>query len=161
MARNRVIGKDGVIPWRCPEDMKFFKEHTTGHYVLMGRKTADSLPNGFLKDRSNFIVTSQEKPRIDPPWKFHFKSVDEAIDMYRRSSKMFGNLEMWPENYLWVIGGASIYEQCMGIADEIYLNMLYEEYDGDTYFPVITNDFELKSMERKEKFYSYIYERKK
>ena len=158
MAKNRVIGNDGNLPWKCKEDMEFFKEHTTTHYVLMGRKTADSIKNGQLPNRTNYVVSSSHiKEEITLPWRTNVISVQSGIDHYLRSCKTYSS---WPILDLWVIGGASIYEQTLPIANELYLNVLEDEYDGDTYFPEITRecDVEITSYDHnKFKTYHYIF----
>lgn len=124
MAENRVIGKDGDIPWHYPEDLKHFKELTTGHPVVMGRKTYFSLPEGFrpLPDRTNIVLT---RSNPDVPEEVEVAgSFDEA---WKIASEV--------DDKVFVIGGASIYDQTLEEADKMILTFVHEEYDGDTYFP--------------------------
>ena len=124
--RKRVIGKKGKIPWRIPEDMKRFKELTTGHAVLMGRKTYESIGKT-LPARRNVVVTSQNIPDVE-----HYRSIREALIALAGEEKVF------------VIGGGEIYKQTIGRADRLVLTIVDNEEDGDTYFP---NYFELIGKE--------------
>ena len=124
ISEKGVIGKDGDIPWHYPEDLKHFREKTTGNSVIMGRKTFFSLPENFrpLPDRKN-IVLSRSNPDLP-------ENVEKA-----------GSLEeAWQiaEGYgrkAFIIGGANVYSQAMDEADRLVLTEIHEEYDGDTYFP--------------------------
>jgi dihydrofolate reductase len=124
VAENRVIGKDGDIPWHFPEDLKHFKQKTTGHSVIMGRKTYFSLPEAYrpLPNRKN-IVLSRSNPDLPESVKLA-NSLEEAWELAREfSEKAF------------VIGGAGIYSQTLEEADKMILTEVHKEYDGDTYFP--------------------------
>ena len=137
VAENRVIGKDGKIPWHIPEDLQHFKEKTTGHTVVMGRKTFESLPDSFtpLPDRQNIVLTRSD---LSPS--------DESV-------KVANSLEdAWEEaenEKVFIIGGAGIYRQTMDIADEMILTEIHEEYDGGTYFPDFSEDI-WKEVSREE-----------
>lgn len=124
VSENRVIGKDGDIPWHHPEDLKHFKEKTTGHSVIMGRKTYFSLPEDYrpLPNRKN-IVLSRSKPKLPEDVELA-NSLEEAWDI----AEEFGDKAF-------IIGGANIYEQTLDKADKIVLTKIHEEYEGDTYFP--------------------------
>jgi dihydrofolate reductase len=122
MAQNRVIGRNNAIPWHVPEEIHFFKETTMGHAVIMGRKTLNSIGKA-LPGRLNVVLTRNRD--------FHFagcKTVHtfaEAISCCQEQEKVF------------VIGGRTIYEESMAMADTILLSVLDEEYEGDTFFPAI------------------------
>lgn len=124
VSENGVIGKDGEIPWHYPEDLKHFKQKTTGHTVVMGRKTYESLPDDYkpLPDRKN-IVLSRSEP--DLPEKVELAtSLDQAWQIAEKySDKCF------------IIGGSGVYEQTLGKADRMVLTRIHEKYEGDTYFP--------------------------
>jgi dihydrofolate reductase len=124
VAENRVIGKDADIPWHYPEDMKHFRQETTGHSVVMGRKTYFSLPEDYrpLPDRKN-IVLSRSNPDL-PEEVEKAESLDEAWEIASKHSKK-----------VYVIGGANVYRQALRDADKMILTEVHEEYDGDTYFP--------------------------
>jgi dihydrofolate reductase len=123
VARGGVIGHDGGIPWRLPDDVARFKELTTGHAVVMGRKTWDSLPERFrpLPDRRNVVVTR------DPGWQAEgaerAASVEDALAL----------LESQPE--IFVIGGGEIYAAAFPYADELLLTEIDADARGDTTFP--------------------------
>ncbi|PTX92912.1 dihydrofolate reductase [Spartobacteria bacterium LR76] len=126
MAANRVIGKDGTIPWRLPEDMKFFKRTTLGHVVLMGRKTYDSIGKP-LPGRENWVLTRQE---IDIP------GVRVLRDMQ--------NIPTAPEGReVYLIGGAELYAALLPQCQEVLLTRLPRAIEGDAFFPVFEQDFHL------------------
>jgi dihydrofolate reductase len=125
VARGGVIGRDGGVPWHLPEDLARFKSLTTGHAVVMGRKTWDSLPERFrpLPGRRNIVVTR------DPGWRADGAepagSLDDALARTGEDERVF------------VIGGAQIYRQALPLADELLLTELDLEVGGDTFFPEI------------------------
>ena len=123
VARDGVIGRDGGIPWHLPEDVARFKALTTGHTVVMGRRTWESLPDRFrpLPGRRNVVVTR------DPAWRApgaeRAGSVDEALRV------------LAGEDVVFVIGGAEIYAAALPYADELLLTEIEEAVAGDTFFP--------------------------
>lgn len=130
-SRNGVIGNDGSIPWNCPEDMEYFKSVTTGSTVVMGRKTWESLPKKYrpLPNRENIIISSDPEYRAEGA--FVTNSVENAI---RAATKQT----------VWIIGGASIYNQAIPYVKEAHVTIIHQDYAGDTYAPVL-NGFELTS----------------
>lgn len=123
MAENRVIGKDGVMPWSIKEDMKHFTELTKGWPCIMGRKTWDSLFKKPLPGRLNVVIS---KTAANLPGAEIFSSLEEAIDHCKNYEKIF------------IIGGESIYKQAMDKANKIELTLIHKTYEGDTFFPEIT-----------------------
>lgn len=125
VAENGVIGKDGDIPWHLPEDLKHFKQLTTGHPVIMGRKTFESLPESHrpLPDRTNVVLSRSGFDHSDES----VKSANSLVEAYEISGEL--------DEVAYVIGGASVYEQALEDADRMVLTEVHEEYDGDTYFP--------------------------
>ena len=119
---ERAIGKSGDIPWHYPEDLKYFKEKTTGYSVLMGRKTYESLPEDFrpLPDRENIVLT-----RSDPKFNESVKVVNSLEEAYQSAEN----------EKLFIAGGASVYEQTLDDADKIILTKIPGTHDGDTFFP--------------------------
>jgi dihydrofolate reductase len=123
VARNGVIGRRGGIPWHIPEDMARFRALTTGHPVVMGRKTWESLPDRFrpLPGRRNVVVTRT------PAWAAEGAeragSLDEALQLLDGAELVF------------VIGGAALYAGALPLADELELTEVDLEVDGDAYFP--------------------------
>lgn len=117
------MGKDGNLPWCCPEDMTYFREQTRGHLVVMGRKTADSLLRA-LPNRKNFVLTRQDEyPRSGF---IHTKNIEQVID--------YAN-QMAPEKHIFVIGGAEIYSLLRDYVDELHHTIIAGDYEVDTYFP--------------------------
>ena len=120
MARNRVIGADGRIPWRLPEELKRFKRLTLGHHIIMGRKTWESIGR-LLPGRTSVIVTRQRGYRVPGAKVAH--SLDEAI------------AACGPDDEIFVIGGAELYAQALGRAGRLYLTTVDAEVAGDTRMP--------------------------
>lgn len=142
MTNDRVIGKDGQIPWKLPQDMKVFKEITSSHntnIVVMGSKTYDSLnrPNG-LPNRHNIVIT--RTPEKYP----HLLEIDSVVGCWT-SLDMQALLDLGVCGHnSYIIGGAQIYQQALesGMVDELIISFVENEYEGDTYFPEINwNDW--------------------
>lgn len=131
LAKNRVIGMDGKIPWDIPEDMKRFRNFTYGHPVIMGRKTYDSIPEKFkpLQGRRNIVVSEKHKNLVGA---FVCDNIEKAIEKGKQLS---------PRTY--IIGGQSIYDKTIDLANKMELTEIREEYEGDTLFP----KFSLKEWE--------------
>lgn len=130
MTPSGVIGRAGKLPWPMNgEDMRLFKRLTWGHLVLMGSRTWESLPvtRRPLPERTNVILSSQSS-KEDDKGAIRVKSVEEAIEHAIRLH----------HKHIFVIGGASVYEQCLraGIIDTIHLSVMEKEYEGDTIFDV-------------------------
>jgi len=125
VARGRVIGRNSGIPWRLPEDMARFRELTTGHPVVMGRRTWDSLPDRFrpLPGRRNVVVT--RNPAWHEEGAERTGSFDEALRLLDGAPQVF------------VIGGGQLYEAALPAADELVLTEIDAEVDGDTLFPPV------------------------
>lgn len=133
LGRNRVIGKDGKLPWYISEDLKRFKRLTTGHTVLMGRKTFESLGKP-LPNRRNVVLTSQEISGVET-----YPTLAQALQVLDDQEKVF------------VIGGGEIFAQLLDHADEMHLTLVDQHVEGDTYFPpyehLIGTRFKLVSRE--------------
>jgi dihydrofolate reductase len=121
MSENRVIGREGGLPWHLPDDMKFFMRTTRGHYVVMGRKTWESMA-GALKDRTNIIITRRKDYSAEGAMVVH--SLDEAL---RRSPV--------ETEEVFVVGGEAIFAEAMPIAQRMYLTHVHAEVKGDAHFP--------------------------
>jgi dihydrofolate reductase len=138
VARGGVIGRDSGIPWRLPEDVARFRELTTGHAVVMGRKTWDSIPDRFrpLPERRNVVVTR------NPAWHAEgaerVSSVEDALELLE------------DEGHAFVIGGAEIYAAALPLADELLLTEIERDVEGDTFFPDWDREaFEVVSREER------------
>ena len=121
-AANSVIGADGKLPWRIPEDMRRFKAITLGKPCIMGRKTWDSLPRKPLPERANIVVTRNREFHAEGAVIVH--SLDDALEWARRETP--------PE--IMVIGGADIYKAALACAERIYLTDVDDEFAGDASF---------------------------
>jgi len=134
LTRNRVIGKERSVPWDIPEDMQRFKRLTTGHVVLMGRGTYETLSTPLL-ERRNVVLTSR-----------HI----EGVETYPTIAEALKALEK--EGDVYVIGGGGIFAQLLMSASELRLTVVDEEFEGDTFFPpyehLIGSLFRLASEER-------------
>lgn len=120
---NYGIGKNGELPWpHNPADMKWFRECTNGHVVIMGRKTWESLGNKKLPNRTNIVVTRSDITGT-PDGKY-YGEMDKLIRMIR--------LE-YPDLKIWIIGGADIYKQTLHLCDNIYLTHVPGDYQCDTF----------------------------
>jgi len=129
---NRVIGRNGDLPWRLPEDLKWFKKLTMGHPIVMGRKTMESLPRP-LPGRRNLVLSRSLSPGGLPDG---FEWVSEA--------ELEGTLADVPE--AWVIGGSEVYRLLIPRCDEVYLSYVFEEHEGDTFLPPFENAFEIAEV---------------
>lgn len=119
MAENRTIGRDNKMPWKLPADLKRFKELTTGHAVIMGRKTFDSIGKP-LANRQNIVISRNPD--------FKAKGAEVAVSLPKA-------LEAAKGDEVFVIGGEQIYNEALPLADRIYLTLIHEEIDGDAFFP--------------------------
>lgn len=120
MGRNRVIGKDNALPWKLPADMKRFREVTTGHAIIMGRATFESIGKA-LPNRLNIVMTRDMNYTAEGCRIVH--SVEEALQAAE------GNDEVM------VIGGTSLFTQFLSLATRIYLTVIDHDFEGDALFP--------------------------
>ena len=120
MARNRTIGVNNTLPWRCPEDLRHFKALTMGHHMIMGRKTFDSIGKP-LPGRTTVVVSRDRDLRIEGCLIAH--SLQEAIAACAGDDETF------------IVGGADIYSQSLELADKLYITEIRQEVAGDAHFP--------------------------
>lgn len=126
IADNLAIGKDNQLLWHIPADLKRFKELTTGHTIVMGKRTFYSLPMRPLPNRRSIVITDvpgEQIPGCDMAY-----SIEEAVAL----------MDVDKENF--IIGGGMVYRQFMPLADKLYLTFVHKEFDADTFYPAI--DFE-------------------
>lgn len=136
MGRNRVIGADGGLPWRLPADLKFFKNTTMGHHLIMGRRTWAELGKP-LPGRTNIVVT--RNPSFEAEGAIVVWSFAAALEYSRGEADVF------------VVGGAEIYRLALPVCDRMCLTMIDEEFEGDTFFPEYdTDDWEMVGEESHE-----------
>ena len=136
VAKNNVIGKDNQLIWHLPEDLKRFKRLTTNHTIIMGRKTFESLGR-VLPNRKHVILCNDAKMSVD----------DENVEILDDISKLKKYKDSEEENF--VIGGATIYKLLMPYADKMYVTHIKEEFEGDVYFPEISEkDWKITEREK-------------
>ncbi len=128
IAQNNVIGKDNSLIWRLSEDLKNFKKLTSGHSIIMGRKTYDSIGRPLPK-RNNIVITRNETLKIEG-----CEVVNSLEQAFELASRLEGSEEIF------VIGGANIYEQAMRYVDKVYLTKVYAEPKGDAFFDLAQFD---------------------
>jgi dihydrofolate reductase len=128
---NFVIGKDNQLLWSIPQDLKFFKNLTTNHCILMGRKTYDSIGR-VLPNRTNIVVTTTTPQGDIPNGVVYVDNIEEGI-LYAKMQK---------ETELFIIGGGTIYRQTKNIVDKVYLTLIDDIYEGDTFYPGIPGQVE-------------------
>lgn len=130
MTPERIIGKDNDLPWHLPEDLKFFKRTTSGHPIVMGRKTWDSIGRALPK-RQNIVITRDEN------WQAEGATGVDVI----HTPEQLREMELMHED-VYIIGGAQIYSVFLPHLDEILVSHVYEKHEGDTKFPEFEHLFE-------------------
>lgn len=143
-AQNMAIGKDNDLLWHISDDLKRFKSLTSGHTVVMGRRTFDSLPKKPLPKRRNIVLTRD----VDFSYPISDKATGtlEVAHSIEEISRMVQN-----EDEVFIMGGAAIYQQFMPYVDNLYVTWVYQDFDADVYFPSIDPDiFFLKQIEPRQ-----------
>ena len=142
VSENGVIGKDNDLIWHLPKDMKFFKDTTMGHHVIMGRKNFESIPHKFrpLPNRTNIVITRQSNYKAEGC--LVVNSVEEALEIAKQNG----------DSDPFIIGGGQIYKIALeqNLVDRIYLTRIYYSFDGDTFFPELNSDW--KEINREDCF---------
>lgn len=133
MADNRVIGIRNELPWRLPADMKWFRQHTLGKPIIMGRKTYDSFGGKSLPQRHNIVVTHDKDYQAEDASIVH--SIEQAIELAGDVAEIM------------VIGGASFYAQMLDKADRLYLTYVHTRVEGDAWFP----EFDINLWQEQER----------
>ena len=126
-AKNNIIGKNNELVWHLPEDLKHFKELTTGHTIIMGRKTYESLGKP-LPNRKHIIFSQ------NPDFRVHEENVQVVHSLLEIQDLIEGKEEAF------VIGGAMIYNFLMPYVKKMYVTEIKQEYDGDAFFPIIDSE---------------------
>lgn len=152
-AENNALGKDNDLVWHLPDDFKRFKRLTSGHHIIMGRKTFESFPK-LLPDRTHVIIT--RKKDYKPQGTIVVHSLEEAIRVSKLDEQAF------------IIGGGEIYKMAMDTADKIELTRVHGEFDADTFFPevdkskweLVKEQYHEKDERHKYAFTYLTYERK-
>ena len=136
IAENYAIGKNNDLLWHIPEDLKRFKRLTTGHTIIMGKKTYESLPKRPLPNRRSIIITDNPDEEFEGCMTVY--SIDHALKNCLPSEENF------------IIGGASVYRQFLPFTDRLYLTIVHKSFDGDVFFPEL--DFSEWKLESEEHF---------
>ncbi|MCF8381242.1 MAG: dihydrofolate reductase [Bacteroidales bacterium] len=126
IAQNNAIGKDNKLLWHISEDLKRFKKITTGHTIVMGKNTFHSLPNGPLANRVNMVITDVKNERFEGCEMAY--SIEEALE------------KADPDRDIYIIGGGMIYKQFLPLANRLYLTVVHQDFEADTFFPDINYD---------------------
>lgn len=122
ISENKALGKDNRLLWHIPEDMKRFKNITTGHPIIMGRKTFESLGRP-LPNRTNIVIT--RNPSFNVIGAVTVDSLDKALESARQIEK----------DEIFIIGGGQIFREAMPVVDKLYLTIVEGKYEADTFFP--------------------------
>lgn len=152
-AENNALGKDNDLVWHLPDDFKRFKRLTSGHHIIMGRKTFESFPK-LLPDRTHIVITRKKDYRPEGVIVVH--SIEEAIKAAKLDEQAF------------IIGGGEIYKMGMDYADRIELTRVHGEFEADAFFPdfdkdvwVLKNDQFHDKDEKHDYSFTYLtYDRK-
>lgn len=149
IANNNVIGKDNKLIWRLPEDLKRFKTITSGKTIIMGRKTFESLGR-VLPNRVHIVLTKNKD--------YHYEH--EQVKIVNDVEELKPYIESQEEYF--VIGGEAIYKMLMPLAKKMYITKLYEDFDGDTFFPQIDENVwkvvkQEKGIKNEDNPYDYEY----
>ena len=120
MAKNRTIGIDNTLPWRCPEDLQHFKRLTMGHHMIMGRKTFESIGKA-LPGRTTVVLTRDATLQIDGC--LIANSLQQALELCKNDAQIF------------IVGGAEIYALSLPVADTLYITEIQQDVTGDAHFP--------------------------
>lgn len=151
IGKNRELGKDNKLLWHIPEDFKRFKDLTSGHVVIMGRKTYESLPEKFrpLPNRTNIVISSRSNEPNETNKSNLTYWVNSMEAAFAKASASQGEI--------FIIGGASIYEQGIKYADRLYLTLIEKEFpEADTFFPDYSQFKKIISEEKhQDNIYTY------
>lgn len=143
-AENRALGKDNQLVWHLPNDFKRFKSLTTGHYIIMGRKTFESFPKP-LPNRTHVIITRQKGYEAEGC--IIVNSIEKAIEICPKNEESF------------IIGGGEIYNLSLPFADKIELTVVHHTFEADAFFPEINkNEWELTNSEFQTKDEKHLYD---
>lgn len=136
VAKNGAIGKDNDLIWYLSDDLKRFKALTTGHTIIMGRKTFESLPKGALPNRTNVVLTKDKSKSFPNCLMLH--SVEEIMEKYAED----------PEEHF-IIGGGQLYADLLPYANRIYLTRVHHSFEADVFFPEINQEDWIVESEEK------------
>ncbi len=141
MTQSLVIGKNNDLPWSIPEDLKNFKRLTSGHPIIMGRSTYESIGRP-LPNRTNIVLSKTMKPQ-------------EGIIVCSSLKEAIKTAQAHDET-VFIIGGATVYTQALPVADKLCISWVKKDYDGDTYFPEVDWDLFKKTLAKE--YTDFVYE---
>lgn len=143
MTKKQVIGKDGKMPWHIRDELMYFKQTTMGKPMVMGRKTFDSIGRRLLPGRQTIILSTIETP-------------GEGYQVARNTEEALRLAGDVPE--LMIIGGATLYEQFLPLANKLYISWIKQDYAGDTYFPKLDwQQWQLETSHEVAEFKAEVY----
>ncbi len=146
IGRNREIGAKNKLLWKIPEELKRFKEITSGHPIIMGRKTHESIGR-ILPNRTNIIITRDLKYVVEDG-----VVVNSLEDALQQAQGEFGNEEIF------IIGGAQVFAEALDLADKLYITLVDAEFpEADSFFPEFADKFTKKVFERSEESAGFKY----
>ena len=148
IGKNRVLGKENKLLWHIPDDLKRFKELTTGHPIILGRKTFESILSYLgkpLPNRTSFVVTR------DPKWRYDGVITAASIEDALEKAKQID------QEKICIGGGAQIYELALPYTDVLHLTIIDEGKEGDSYFPPYESEFTKKVFEEKREWEGVTY----
>lgn len=137
IGKHYEIGLSNDLLCHIKPDMNYFKRTTKNNIIIMGRKTFLSLPNGPLKHRDNIVITRNDN--FSHEGVSIAKSINESLEIAK-------TLDPNDEKEIFVIGGASIYEQFLPIADKLYVTHIFKDFEADVYFPIIGKEWIIESV---------------
>ena len=147
VGQNNEIGFRNALPWRLPADLKRFKKLTTGHTVVMGRKTFESLPNGPLPNRKNIVLSKnpnytheqcQNITSFSPSGDKVINPISDSLDCCIFSSLEKALIKLFEEKEVYIIGGSQIFSQALPCVNKLYLTQIHASFpEADAFFPEI------------------------
>lgn len=145
MDRKRGIGKDNKLPWNIPEDLKHFRALTSGHPIIMGRKTFESIGRP-LPNRTNIVITRDSTYKHEGCTIIH--SIEEAIEYAKKKDN----------EVIFIIGGGQIFSRSLALADTLYLTIVDGDFETDTFFPAYPEFTKVVSEKKsKDTVYNYTF----
>lgn len=155
MDKNRVIGLNNDMPWHLPNDLRYFKERTTGHTIIMGRKTFESLGR-VLPNRKHLVLTRSDK------------TFPEEVEVIHTIEDILQYVKDYPQEKIFIIGGGELFKHMLPHVNTMYITEIDEQFEGDVFFPFFDEaEWKLISKEKGPKdkknpydYYYLIYERK-
>lgn len=155
IGKNRELGRDNALLWHIPEDLKFFRTITSGHAIIMGRRTFESFPK-LLPNRTHIVVTRDKDYKV-PEGCYVFDAIEKAIEFGKNEEERLRKLDPSLNSELFIIGGGQIFTAGLPYTDRLYLTLVDAEFpDADAFFPEYS-EFKKIVEERKSSDENYKY----